>query len=250
MGLFDFFKKKQTERNQKNDAILPITDNEFLIQILKVRLIELGYEVELHPQYLALIVNSELEIATAIVNNPDAHPYVAHAMFLIIHPVYFPKGVVENLAGIGESLGKRMESAVDNYLTTVFPTVMDGFTDTHDSEFDFYKDEILWHPKLSDLEVQGRWENLPLGEHLFNIIKEKVKPLLTENKFNWLKIYVSKNADGTIISECVFNNQLWLEGTEDITADANLWQVKGDFMALKQFIMFRRCDKYDPVPQV
>ncbi|AYL96824.1 DUF6348 family protein [Mucilaginibacter celer] len=250
MGLFNFFKRKQTERNQKNNAIQPISDNEFLVQILKARLIELGYEVELHPQYLALIINSELEIATAIVDNPGAHPYVMEVMFLTAHPVYFPKGVIENLAGIGESLGEKMEAAVDNYLTAIFPTVMDGFTDTHDPEFDFYKNEILWHPKLSDLEVQGQRENLPPGDHLFNLIKEKVKPLLTDNKFNWLKIYVSKSAEGTIIGECVFNNQLWPEGTEAVIADAELWEVKGDFMALKQFVMFRRCDKYDPLPLV
>ncbi|WP_146203103.1 DUF6348 family protein [Mucilaginibacter oryzae] len=224
--------------------------NAYIIEVLKAKLILAGYKVERHPQYLTLIVNSELEISAAVFDTPGAHPYVIQVMFLTAHPLHFPKGIVENLAGIGETPEKRVEAAVDNYLTTIYQTVMDGFTDTHDPGFDFPENEVLWHPKLGNLSTQGQWENLPQEDHLYKIIKEKFKPMLTADKFNWLKIYVSKSAAGNVIGECVFNNQLWPEGTEAILADANLWQVKGEFMALKQFIMFRRCDKYDPLPPV
>lgn len=256
MGLFDLFKKKPTEpfqptaqTQQEKPAMQQSEYNGYLTEALESRLLNMGYQVERHPQYLTLIVDSEIEISAAIVEIPGAHPFVMQANFLTIHPVYFPKGIYECLVGVGETIDKRIDAALDNYLDSTFSPIMEGFSDTHDPDFDLLVNtnnrEVLWHPKLGDLMVQGQWEEMPDGKCLFEILREKIKPLLTDNKFNWLKIYISKNADGAIIGECVFNNQLWNDALEDITQLAEAWIMKGEFKALKQFIMFRRCDAYD-----
>jgi len=105
--------------------------------------------------------------------------------------------------------------------------------------------EILWHPKLGNLTLQGQWNEQPQNEPFFELLKEKIKPKLTSNKLNWLKLYISKRADETIIGECLFNNEPWEEGLIDITKYAETWKIKSNFQGLKQFIMFRRCDAYD-----
>jgi hypothetical protein len=250
MGLFNFFKKKSTESILKEEPINQSVDNNaYLLGTLKRKLLDMGYKVEQHPQYLTLIINSELEISTAIVDIQGAHPFLMQLNILTVHPVFFKQGIYESLAGIGKTMDKRVNSAVDSYLNSTFSPIIDGFSDTHDQEVDLMVNtnerKILWHPKLGDLLVQGQWDELPDGKLLFEILKDKVKPMLTDNKFNWLKIYISKRADGTIIGECLFNNQLWNDGLNDITKYAESWTVKGEFMALKQFIMFRKCDLYD-----
>lgn len=256
MGLFDLFKKKPTEQiqptaqPQKEEPIAKYSDyNGYLIEVLKDRLVGMGHQVERHPQYLTLILDSGLEISTSIIDVPDAHPFLIQLNILTRHPLYLEQGIYECLAGIGETMDRRITSALDNYLNIVFPPIMDGFTDTHDPEADMLiitnDREILWHPKIGDLMVQGQWEEMPDGKYLFEILREKIQPVLTDKKFNSLKIYISKRADGTIIGECVFNNQQWNDGLDKMTKHAETWVVKDDFMALKQVIMFRRCDVYD-----
>ncbi len=250
MGLFDFFRKKSSdsqpfEKKQTN----PIENNAYLLETLKTRLIDLGYQVEKHPQYLALIVNAEVEIATVIVEIPNSHPNILQLMILTIHPKYFPDGIEENIVGIGTNLEEKVNSVIDNYLNTTFHPIIDSFADSHYPELDFTllmnETEVLWHPKLGNLTPQGQWHEQLENEPFFEIIKPILKDKLTSNKFNWLKLYITKQANGTIIGECLFNNEPWEEGLAAISAYAKSWDLKSDFQGLKQFIVFRKCDAFD-----
>lgn len=248
MKLFDIFKKKQTANNQIADT-KPIDNNVLLIETLKQRLSNAGYKVDKHPQYLALIVNSEIEIATNIIEKPDYHPGIIHLLVFTIHPIYFPKGIVENIVGIGNTTEEKIESVLDNYVNSTFSPIIDSFSDSHQAHLDLtvIKDgkEVLWHPKLGNLICQGQWDIFPDDDVFFNLVKENIKRLLASNKLNWLKLYISKRSDGTIIGECLFNNEPWDEGLEIISKYAELWTIDSDFRGLKQFMMFRRCDAYD-----
>ena len=53
MGFFDFLKKRDTEKTTSN----LIDENSYSLQILKDKLIALGYDVETNKEYLALTVN-------------------------------------------------------------------------------------------------------------------------------------------------------------------------------------------------
>lgn len=250
MGLFDFFKKKYSESKQvDSQQPEPIDNNSYLLETLRSRLIALGYQVDKHPQYLALIINSEIEIATFIIDNPNNHTSILHLMILTIQPKYFPNGIEENIVGIGTNIHDKVTSVIDNYINTTFLPIIDSFSDSHNPDLDFStiinEKEVLWHPKLGNLTLQGQWNDQPENEPFFEIIKDKLKDKLTLNKINWLKLYISKRADGTIIGECLFNNEPWEEGLSDITDYAKSWKLKSDFQGLKQFIMFRKCDVYD-----
>lgn len=263
MGLFDIFFKKTSDKGQPEKKVVEVPktihpevqaderiDNNLYLQTeLGKRLIILDYKVERHTQYLALIVNSELEIAFAIIDNPDNHPSILHLMVLTIHPQYFPNGIEENIVGVGTSFPDKVNSVLDNYIGTTFLPIIDSFTDSHDPDLDFSttvgEKEIIWHPKLGNLTFQGQWRVQPENEPFFELLKENVKGKLTTNKLNWLKVYISKRGDGTIIGECLFNNEPWEEGLEIISQYARTWKMTSDFQGLKQFIMFRRCDACD-----
>jgi Family of unknown function (DUF6348) len=263
MGLFDIFFKKTSDKGQPEKQVVevpktihteiqvdePIDNNLYLQTELGKRLIMLDHKVERHPQYLALIVNSELEIAFAIINDPTYHPSILHLTVLTIHPKYFPDSIEENIVGVGASFPDKVNSVLDNYINTTFLPIIDSFTDSHNPKLDFStmvgKKEIIWHPKLGDLTIQGQWKENPENEHFFDLLSEKIKGKLTTNKINWLKVYISKRGDGTIIGECLFNNEPWEEGLEIISQYARTWKMTSDFQGLKQFIMFRRCDACD-----
>lgn len=105
--------------------------------------------------------------------------------------------------------------------------------------------DILWHPKLGYLTSQGKWDTQPNNEPFFEILKDKIKSKLRIQKLNWLKLYISRQVDGSIIGECNFNNEPWDEGLIEITKYAASWKKTGEFQGLKQFVMFRRCDAHD-----
>lgn len=232
-----------------DDIDLPIDDNPLLIDTLQEKLISMGYKVERHSKYLGLIVNSEVEIAATIVNNPDAHPSILQLMTLTISSKYFPNGIKESMVGFGATIEEKVDSVLNNYLSAVFESIMESFSDRHNPELDFSTTiegkEILWHPRPGNLLLQGPWKTTPHENQLFEILKENLEPKLASQKFNWLKTYISKRADGTIIGECFVNNEYWSEGLELVTNYAQTWNEKGDFFSMKQFIMFRRCDAYD-----
>lgn len=247
MGLFDFFKSKTTEPVNTQPAVDP---NAYLLSELKREIEALGYDVQKQEGLLSLTVNEHLEIATAIVPSPNSHPALIHVMLLMIHKEWFPDGIEEHLVGVGDSIETKVESALSNYMTTIFPVVMDAFTDTHDDKLDFLSiadgKEVLWHSKLGDIGLQGKWKDLDSPTEIFERLFEKIKHgILPNKKLNWLKIYLSRQPDGKIIAECLLNNTHWEEGHQELVRYAGSWKQKGEFLGQKQFIMFRRCDAYD-----
>lgn len=251
MGLFNFLKKKSTETAPaalQNNAV-HIDKNLLVLEALDRTLVIMGYTVIRHPQYLALIVNDELELSVAVIENPDNHPYIMQLMIAASHQKYFADGIIENIVGIGTSIEDRVSSALDNYIDSTFFTVIDSLSDTHNPDLDFISTandrEVLWHPKLGNLLTQGQWYEQPQNETIFDLLKDTIPDLLVSNKINWLKIYISKQANGEIIGECLFNNSPWDTGLNEISNYTKTWKVPGEFCGLKQFIMFRRCDAYD-----
>ncbi|WP_300670351.1 DUF6348 family protein [Soonwooa sp.] len=245
MGLFNFFKKDKGTPIEKEKT--QISDNEYLTNRLQQRIAELGYQVEKHPQYsTSLVINDDLEIATAIIENPDYHPSILHLLVITIHKTYFPDGIKENIVGIGENLETKVESVLNNYLNTTFEPIIESFSDTHDPDLDFYHDNVLWHPKLGRLFKQGSSDQDLEENDLYNLVKDKVTPQMSsDKKFHWLKLYISKREDGSIIGECLFDNELSDNIFAKLEVFAETWKVDGTFAGFKQFIMFRKCDKYD-----
>ena len=226
-----------------------IDNNLYLLEELKNKLIQLNYQADIHSPYSVLIVDYGIEIRTAIVDNPNYHPSLLHLKSFTIHPKYFANGIQENIVGLGTTLQDKVNVAIDNYLSTILLPIIDWLSNKKCySDFDFSTEingtEVLWHTKIGKLTVQGQWEQQPEWEVLFNIVKDKLKDKLTSSKINWLKLYISKQADGEIIGECLLNNEPLEEGLAGIAEYAKSWTMKG-FQGLKQFIIFRQCDKND-----
>jgi Family of unknown function (DUF6348) len=244
MGLFDFFKTKTSNTQQRIEE--PINPDMYLISELQRRIEELGYSAEKSTQYISLIVESEIELATEIINSPENHPSLIQLHIVAVHKVYFPNGIHENIVGVGTTLQEKVTSVIDNYLSTTFPPIIDSFRDSHQLDLDFTDDNnILWHPKLGNLSIQGQWENIAGDEPIFDILKDRLKSVMPNQKINWLKVYVSRLPNDEIIVECLLNNQHCSEGYEDMVEYVKTWKQSGVFLGQKQFIMFRRCDACD-----
>jgi hypothetical protein len=164
-------------------------------------------------------------------------------MIVTIHPAYFPDGIAENIVGVGSTIEEKIESVLSNYLNTTFEPIINSFSDTHNPELDFEHENILWHPTLGNTVLQGDWDGPPENEFLFKLLMNKIPKKLTNTKFNWLKIYIS-DSKGSITGECLFNNEPWEEGLGILSDYISSLKNEKDFIGLKQFIMFKKCDTY------
>ncbi|MGL5277005.1 DUF6348 family protein [Myroides sp.] len=217
-----------------------------LVNILIQRIIDLGYDVQLNEEELILIINDQLQIEFRIIRNPNYAKELIHLMVNTVHPIHFSEGIMESLVGIGITLEERIISAIDNYITSTFIPISESLTDTHSPEYDFMSDSVLWHPTLSDLRIQGEYNQEVKGDELYLLLVDKLETVLNSNqKFHWLKMYISKQKSGEIIGDCLLDNEPWDNGLEILSDYISKYKVLSEFIGIKQFVVFRRCDKYD-----
>lgn len=240
MGLFDLFRKKTPE------AAKPVVDpNQVLLEALLQKLFIMDHQASWSDDHLSLVTDTGLEITAAVIESPGMHPMIIHVFILTRHEQYFPDGVAENIAGMGELFEDKVASVLDNYLASTFPPIVESLSDSHFQELDYTDDKgVLWHPKPGDMIVQGQWLDPESVTPLFDLIKEKLKQVTFNNKINWLKMYISRQADNTFAGECLLNNEPWDEGFSMLLNDSE-WEQPGRFAGQKQFVVIRRCDAYD-----
>lgn len=237
MGLFDFLKKKKSKQVKPDD-------NTYIRQELKRRLEEMGHSVCIEDG--VVYADSNIGILIEVLEDPNLHPMVVKVGVRIVVEDYFGKGLSEVLAGIGDTIESKANSALNNLLTITLPPILDAFTDSHNADIDFTESnhgrDILWHPKPGNLGMQGKWDNYPDQDCIFHLLKDWLKDKLVDKQFNWLKIYIAKQADGSITGDCSLNNEFYEDGYLILEEHAKSWENIDGFRAIKQFILFRQCD--------
>lgn len=243
MGLFSFFKKKKTvsPEDEENDAIANL--NIYLLDQLEAGIAVLNYPVTRSDDKLFVIVNNTIRITAGVMDaQQHSQATVLHLRFLTFHPEYYPKGIEDNLAGIGQNLALSCEEGVKNYLISIFPAIMESLQAAHYPSLNINSDnQLLWHTIPGSLVAQGKWLSLQENEVFFNQLKIPLQAVLQDQPFNWLKIYANRMPDGDINIDCLLNNEPWEEGTQIVHHFVEYWPQPGDFLGLKQFLVFRRC---------
>lgn len=219
--------------------------NRYLLLMLSQKLKAERYPVTVSPTKDELNVAGTLDVATGITQVVENR--LINVQVITSNAELFPEGIVENVLGTGSSLESQIASAVDNYLQTTFPAIAEAFQDGHVEELDFTDDTgTLWHSRPGALSLQGQWTEQPEGEPLLEVLKAPLAHALPNKKINWLSATAGRFKDGTITIECLLNNAPWEAGSTALQAFVDTWPAQDNFQGLKQFMAFRRCDKFDP----
>ncbi len=248
MGILDFLKGKKTAANDARS----IEPNLFFLLQLRGRLAAMGYAPEKDPKVLSLHLGDGLEIAPVIIPNPNNHPMLMQVLLMTIQKTHFPDGIEDYLVGVGETLEQKVQAAIDNFLQITFPPIVEALSDRHDESIDFKSTnggrEVLWHPHPGPLAMQGKWGETVAGDAhvLLNLLWPLLPSVLTpDQKINTLKIYLSISQGEQPIIEAVLNNKLWEEANTLLQDHMRSWPLEREFLGVKQFMVFRRCDAYD-----
>ena len=164
------------------------------------------------------------------------------------HATLFAGGISDFLAGPGTNDSMAIKAGVASYVAGVFSTILHGLTSEHQPSLDFNVNKEVWHPVAGTLQVQGAFSGDTTLDDL-HLIK-LLKPLLvnklstsTDTTLHWVKVYVSRQADGSTTQECEYDNNLMPEGNAILKRYAESWKVNG-FAGQKQFFMLRKCGRH------
>jgi len=256
MGIFDIFNKRKKRDSKKeykpqesgNPEISEAERLFYFFNKLKEYLEREGHKAELNEQYAALTLNNELEIAGAILPG-NYHPNLMPLLLLTMHKDLFPNGIETSAVGLGSDLDMQCKMAIENYVQSSLPVILDSMTDTHIEELDFHAEiegkKALWHPKVGQTGFQGNWDGVEGQRDFYQIVRNKLPEIMADQKINWLYMYCARQKNGDTSIECNFNNERWTKGEELLYEYSRTWKKQKDFLGQKQFVVIRRCDASD-----
>ncbi|QES90103.1 DUF6348 family protein [Rhizosphaericola mali] len=215
-------------------------DNILLINTLKIHLKELGFQVIENTENNSLVVNHELLVVAEIVHNPNYHQRLLHLWINTSQSDYFPEGIEDNIVGIGDSIEEKINSVLNNYIHTTFLPIANSINESYEPDITMSISAQIYQVEIGEIGKQGNWDKIPEQYIFFELLYNQLAQVISLEKFNWLKVYIARQADGTISGECLLNNQNWEEGMSILIQYANSWGVTHSFQGLKQFIMVKK----------
>lgn len=155
---------------------------------------------------------------------------------------FFPQGILDNIAGFGDTDEEKIDSFIENYLSTTFQTIINSLSCLFDKGCDIYRDNYHWHTSIGNLYLLGKWQT-PRNERDFYNLLIDILPqnFTTEYHIQSLKCFVARTKSG-YVTECLLNNEDWDEGAERLRQYAQSWQDEASFLSIKQLLIFRLCD--------
>ncbi len=253
MGLFDIFKQKKSPQKYEykphtGETINQVSDADQIarfLSLLKTRLESEGHQAKPSANYASIILNDELEIAAGLLPG-NYHPNLMPMALMTMHEDHFPEGIETSAIGLGTDIDSKCKMAIDNYVNSTLPAILDSMTDIHIEELDFESQmgdsKILWHPKLGMAGFQGDWTEVQGRRELYKLVQGELSKIMEDRKINWLYMYAAKQKDGSTSIECNVNNQRWQKGEELLFEYTQTWKKQKDFLGQKQFVVIRKCD--------
>ena len=202
-----------------------------------------------------LILNApNIEISSEIVQkSPHPQGYVVQIIISIFHPVLVD-GIKDPAVGTGKSIEEAVEKAIDLWLDSVFPVVLEFFQfrknpNVKTSElgsFQYESKQILyWKLYLGTLQIAGYTEeeakNLD-DKVILRALLENITDLLTEKKIIHLKCSLTRSQD-EIYCDCWLNNEKWLDGLNSLNRMVQEWPKYENLHWQSQFFIFKPCQR-------
>lgn len=238
-----FFNGKGNAKSQEEKV------DDIILQILK----EEGMLKNIQSEIInnELVINDcKMTIKAGVSNKTQHQNAIVLQLDFIIKHENFDTEILESVAGIGREndIYHAIRNGTASFVSNVLEVIADGFCDTHNPELDFEtvlgNCHQIWHPKIGGLHAQGYCGiNTIDNSRIFNILKDEIVPRLGTKRFYWIKVYVSRQADGKIITQCTFNNEPFLKAQQKMEEYAKSWNTGNQFKGEKQFILIRQCDK-------
>ena len=217
---------------------------EIILLELSKQIRDQGYDATPDLPNLMIRIGDKMRIELdPIPITPDIHKSV-----LLMHigtyleDGFFPQGILDNIAGFGDTDEEKIDSFIENYLSTTFQTIINSLGCLFDKGCDIYRDNYHWHTSIGNLYLLGKWQTPRNERDFYNLLIDILpQKFTTEYRIQSLKCFVARTKSG-YVTECLLNNEDWDEGAERLRQYAQTWQDEASFLSIKQLLIFRLCD--------
>ena len=217
---------------------------EIILLELSKQIRDQGYDATPDLPNLMIRIGDKMRIELEpIPITPDIHKSVL-PMYIgtYLEDGFFPQGILDNIAGFGDTDEEKIDSFIENYLSTTFQTIINSLGCLFDKGCDIYRDNYHWHTSIGNLYLLGKWQTPRNERDFYNLLIDILpQKFTTEYRIQSLKCFVARTKSG-YVTECLLNNEDWDEGAERLRQYAQTWQDEASFLSIKQLLIFRLCD--------
>ncbi|RSK44168.1 DUF6348 family protein [Hymenobacter perfusus] len=252
----------QAQISEASEAVYPSESEQAQLLAVTQTTIEQYYsDIEATPQGHQLLLRPcELRVEVRILSR-NVYPaaVVECQSFHLYHPRLFPGGLLDRLSGIGRSVTEAAENGARLWADGALEVALQVLENRPDPALNFTVPAVgpgseRWHQFLGRVHVQGGWQSR-LPEVHPGYFSQILLPVLRVQTnlppVSWLKVYVARQPDNSLLVDCLLNNELWPEALPLLEEAAQKWPGSGEFMAQRQYLAFRQCGlglNSNPVP--
>ena len=216
---------------------------EKILEELSQRIIEQGLKASPDITTRTIWMGDKMRIELEVIPTPEMDPSLIQLHIgTYLEEGYFPQGIIDNIAGVGDTDEEKVLSVTKNYLSSTFQTIIDSLNCCFYKGCDITIGDYHWHTSLGGLYLLGKWQTPPEGTDFYNLLVDILPQNFTTNvRIQSLKCYVARLKESCVV-ECLLNNELWDEGAERLREYAQGLPQGVGFLAVKQLLVFRLCD--------
>ena len=202
---------------------------EKILEMLSQRIIEQEFKAVPDVPTRTIWIADKMRIELEVIPTPEMDPSLIELHIgTYLEDGYFPQGIVDNIAGFGETDEEKSLSLIENYLSTTFQTIINSLSCYFDKGCDIHVADYHWHTSLGSLYLLGKWQTPPTERDFYDLLVDILpQNFTTEVRIQSLKCYVA------LVGE---------EGAERLREYAQTWSQGSSFLAVKQLLVFRLCD--------
>ena len=216
---------------------------EMILRELSQRIAQQGLKANPDIPTRTIWMGDKMRIEIEVISTPEMDESLIELHIgTYLEEGYFPQGIIDNIAGFGNTDEEKVHSLIENYLATTFQTIINSLNCCFDEGCDIYAADYHWHTCLGNLYLLGKWQTPPKERDFYDLLVDILPQNFTTNvRIQSLKCYIARIKEDYII-ECLLNNEPWDEGAERLRQYAQRWPQETSFLVVKQLLVFRLCD--------
>lgn len=242
----------QAQISEVSEAVYASESEQAQLLAVTQATVQLHYsDIQATPQGHQLLLSPcELQVEARILSR-NVYPAVVVECqsFHLYHPRLFPGGLLDRLSGIGRSVAEAAENGARLWADGALEVALQMLENRPDPALDFMvpasgSGSGRWHQFLGRVHVQGGWQSRLAEvhpEYFSQILLPALQAQINLPPVSWLKVYVARQPDYSLLVDCLLNNEPWPEALPLLEEAAQTWPDSGEFMAQRQYLAFRQC---------
>ena len=179
------------------------------------------------------IPSKDLTVEVSVERADESENGCMAVLYFWLYHHSFEEPLFETAATLGHTLDQALENAVKSFYAGIFTAAIDYLSGDFEAtyETDFFGEKKQWHVVASDLVLMGAADK---RDSYWELINEGLNNHIGNKQLYYIKVFTSKQTDGSMICECRVNDNASAELAALLQDYVQSWETES-FHSQKQF---------------